>query len=106
MSTSPENRPSAVPATAQQDGDVLSRWDWTESAVWTPRMLTALEQGVKGGKWFRLIDKVYAERNLLASYAKVAANKGAAGVDHITVEAFSNDLEAQLGRVAAALQNG
>ena len=25
-------------------------------------MLTALEQGVKGGKWFSLIDKVYALR--------------------------------------------
>jgi hypothetical protein len=29
-------------------------------------MLTALETGDQGGKWFRLIDKVYAERNLLA----------------------------------------
>jgi hypothetical protein len=24
-------------------------WSWTESTVWTSRMLTALEQ--KGGKW-------------------------------------------------------
>ena len=37
-------------------------------------MLTALEQGVKGGIWFSLIDKVYAPANLFASYAKVAAN--------------------------------
>ena len=29
-----------------------------EPKVWTERMLTALEQGVKGGKWFSLIDKV------------------------------------------------
>jgi RNA-directed DNA polymerase len=106
MSTSQENRPSAVPATAQQDGDVLSRWDWTEPAVWTERMLTALEQGVKGGKWFRLIDKVYAERNLLAGYSKVAANNGAPGVDHVTVEAFSNDLDKHLKNVAETLHGG
>jgi RNA-directed DNA polymerase len=28
-------------------------------------MLTTLMQGVEGGKWFRLFDKVFAERNLL-----------------------------------------
>ena len=37
---------------------VQGRWAWTEPAVWTERMLTALEQGVKGGVWFSLIDKV------------------------------------------------
>jgi hypothetical protein len=25
-------------------------WPWAEPSVWTERMLTALEQGVKGGK--------------------------------------------------------
>jgi RNA-directed DNA polymerase len=101
-----EEQPSAVPATAQQDGDVLARWAWTEPAVWTERMLTALEEGVKGGKWFRLIDKVYAEGNLLAGYGKVAANKGAPGVDHVTVEAFGNGLEANVGKLVAALHGG
>ncbi len=28
--------------------EVRSRWEWTEASVWTARMLTALEQGVKG----------------------------------------------------------
>jgi len=69
-------------------------------------MLTALEQGVKGGKWFRLIDKVYAERNLQASYSEVAANDGAPGVDHVTVEAYGNDLERHLKKVAEALHGG
>jgi hypothetical protein len=45
-------------------------------------MLTALETGVKGGRWHALIDKVYPEGNLRASYDQVAANKGAPGVDH------------------------
>jgi hypothetical protein len=56
MSTLRETAPLAVPATAQQGGEVVERWLWTESAVWTERMLTALEEGVKGGIWFRLID--------------------------------------------------
>jgi RNA-directed DNA polymerase len=101
-----EERPSAVPATAQQDGDALARWGWTEPAVWTERMLTALDEGVKGGKWFRLIDKVFAERNLAASYVKVAANQGAPGVDHITVEAFGNDLAANLAKLTRTLHDG
>ncbi|CAN5637977.1 hypothetical protein BH20ACI3_BH20ACI3_34050 [soil metagenome] len=50
-------------------------------AVWSERMLTALEQGVKGGKWFSLIDKVYRPANLQRAFARVKANKGAAGVD-------------------------
>jgi len=69
-------------------------------------MLTALEEGVQGGKWFRLIDKVFAERNLLASYRKVAANRGAPGVDHVTVEDFGNDLETNVAKLVAALRGG
>jgi len=69
-------------------------------------MLTALEQGVKGNVWFRLIDKVWSERNLRASYSKVAANGGAPGVDHITVEAFGDDLDANVAKLTAALHEG
>jgi RNA-directed DNA polymerase len=106
MTTARETPPSVVPATAQQDGEGLERWLWTEPAVWTMRMLTALEQGVKGGVWFRLIDKVWSERNLLASYSKVAANDGVPGVDHVTVEQFGHDLEANLAKLTAALRGG
>lgn len=86
------------------DGEVRRRWGWTEPAVWTDRMLTALEQGVQGGKWFRLIDKVYAPGNLLAAWQRVAANKGAAGVDHVTIKAFGRRLEEHLHRVGEAIQ--
>lgn len=106
MDTPREIPPSAVPATAKQGGDVRDRWSWAEPAVWTERMLTALEQGVKGGVWFSLIDKVSAERNLRAAAAKVAANHGAPGVDHVTVEAFGNDLETNVAKLATALQGG
>src|SRR5262249_18902619 len=91
---------------AEQGGKVLDRWLWTESAVWTERMLTALEQGVKGDVWFRLIDKVWAERNLVASYSKVAANGGAPGVDHVSVEQFGSQLDANVAKLTAALHDG
>jgi RNA-directed DNA polymerase len=69
-------------------------------------MLTALEQGVKGGKWFRLIDKVYALPNLRKAFARVKANGGAAGVDHVTVEEFERHLEANLEKLSQALHDG
>ena len=59
--TEPTNpQPEAVPAGATRAGEILARWGWVESTVWTERMLTALDEGVKGGKWFSLIDKVYS----------------------------------------------
>jgi RNA-directed DNA polymerase len=66
-------------------------------------MLTALEEGVKGGKWFRLIDKVYALRTLRRAFERVKANHGAAGVDHVTVEEFERHLEANLEKLSQAL---
>jgi len=82
------------------------RWSWVEPSVWTERMLTALEQGVKGGKWFSLIDKVHRRSNLAASFSKVSRNKGSAGVDHVTVSAFARQLEANLEGLEAGLRDG
>ena len=59
-----EQQPSAVPEKAQQGGDIRARWAWVEPAVWTERRLATLETGIEGGKWFRLIDKVWSPRNL------------------------------------------
>jgi RNA-directed DNA polymerase len=84
----------------------MGRCAWAEPAVWTERMLTTLEEGVKGGVWFSLIDKVFAERNLRAAAAKVVANHGAPGVDHVSVEAFSDDLEANVAKLTTALRGG
>ena len=91
MTKSTEATPATVPL-AQQAGETLSRWRWVQPCAWTARMLTTLEQGVEGGKWFRLFDKVFAERNLWAAFQQVAANRGAAGVDHVTVQEFQRRL--------------
>src|SRR5215813_12103631 len=101
-----EEIPAAVSATAKQAGDVRARWAWTEPAVWTERMLTALENGVKGGQWFSLIDKVYAPGNLQRAFARVKARAGAAGVDHQTVEMFEAHLEENLDQIAQSLKGG
>lgn len=100
------DQPAAVTETPKQAGEIRARWAWTEPSVWTERMLTALEQGVKGGKWFSLMDKVYRERTLGAAFQQVKANGGAAGVDHQTVEDFERDLMTNLKRLAEQLREG
>ena len=106
MTKPTEEQPEAVPARATRAGEILLRWGWVESTVWTERMLTALEQGVKGGKWFSLVDKVHPERTLRAAFSQVAANKGAAGVDHVTVKMFDDRLEENLKGLSEDLQSG
>jgi len=101
-----EGKPVTVPETATQAGEVRARWAWAEPAVWSERMLTALEEGVKGGKWFSLIDKVYRPANLRQAFARVKANRGVAGVDHQTIEMFEQHLEANLEYLATALKDG
>ncbi len=81
---------------AQQAQEALSRWDWVEACVWTPRMLKALEEGLKGNKWFRLIDKVWAECTLQRAWQKVRSNGGSPGVDGMTIERFDKDSQSRL----------
>ena len=112
MDQAKEERPATVSERTQQAGEaqnpwaIRARWAWVEPEVWTERMLTAREEGVKGGKWFRLIDKVYALANLRKAFARVKANSNAAGVDHVTVEAFERHLEANLEKLSQSLRDG
>ncbi len=75
------NNRRAVPERAQQGGEIRARWAWVEPEVWTERMLATLETGIEGGKWFRLIDKVWSPKNLAGSLQKVVAKGGSAGID-------------------------
>src|SRR5271155_230112 len=106
MTKSTEERPVAVSARTIRTGKTLDLRFWVEPAVWTERMLTALQKGVKGGKWFSLIDKVHPERSLRAAFSQVAANEGAAGVDHVTIEMFAEHLDEDLKRLSEQLRNG
>jgi RNA-directed DNA polymerase len=69
-------------------------------------MLAALEAGVKGGKWYSLIDKVYPTDTLSLAFEDVKDNKGAAGVDHVTIAQFAKDLDGNLGRLSEQLRRG
>jgi len=69
-------------------------------------MLAALANGVKGGKWFSLIDKVYRQETLKAAWDKVRENGGAAGVDGQSVKRFGFRAEAYLAELEQALKSG
>jgi RNA-directed DNA polymerase len=86
-----------------------------EAAVWTARMLSALVNGVvvsktrlrhEGGKWFSLMDKVFAPKTLALAWTRVRANKGAAGVDGQSIERFAAKADFYLAELSAALQEG
>jgi RNA-directed DNA polymerase len=98
------SEPVKVPFAATPAGEPPSINDWANPSVWTERMLTALQQGVRGGKWHTLIDKVYAPLNLFAASRHVIGNRGAAGVDHQTVEAFLARQPKELDRLHESLR--
>ena len=106
MSKRSEQRPTVVLFAAKQVGEAESRWGWVEPCVWTERMLTALDNRAKGCQWFSLIDKVYRELNLFVAFGKVAANGGAAGVDHVSTKRFEQRLILNLKMLAEQLRTG
>jgi RNA-directed DNA polymerase len=79
-------------------------WSWVEPVVWNERMLAALGNGVKGGKWFSLWDKVYAKATLEAAWQRVKRNGGAAGVDNVSVKRFASREQAYLDELHEALK--
>jgi RNA-directed DNA polymerase len=101
-----EQQPSAVPETAQQGGEIRARWAWVEPEVWTERMLATLETGIEGGKWFRLIDKVWSTKNLARALQKVIAKGGSAGIDNQNVGAVKEQQEQTIQKLEQELRAG
>ena len=96
-----------VPAGARQGTDARRRdWWWAEASIWTERMVSALVNGVKGGKWFSLVDKAVRPTSLDAAWRKVARNKGAAGVDGESIERFAAQAERYLHELHEELKAG
>ena len=69
-------------------------------------MVSALDNGVKGGRWYSLMDKVYAPATLKAASGKVRANAGAAGVDGQSLKRFAAQEELYLAELATGLREG
>jgi RNA-directed DNA polymerase len=100
-----ELKPVTVPFAATPAGEPPPIGEWANPCVWTDRMLTALANGVRGGRWHTLSDKVFSPLNLFAASERVIANKGAAGVDHQSVEDFLAHRPEELRRLEASLRN-
>ena len=98
---------SGVPERAKQGAEARRReaW-WTEASIWTERMVSALGNGVKGGKWYSLMDKVVRPTTLAVAWRKVARNRGAAGVDGQSIERFAAQAERYLQELQHRLREG
>jgi len=68
--------------------------------------VSALGNGVKGGKWFSLVDKAIRPTTLEIAWRKVERNKGAAGVDGQSVERFAAVADRYLTELHEDLKNG
>ena len=100
-----ESKPATVPFAATPAGEPPQISDWANPCVWTDRMLTTLANGVKGGRWHTLSDKVFSPLNLFAASQSVIGNEGAAGVDHQSVEHFLAHRPEELRRLEESLRN-
>lgn len=105
-STTSMSESVTVPEKAKHSEDTPNQWVWVDRAIWTERMLAALGNGVKGSKWFSLIDKVFSPSTLQAAWQQVKANKGAAGIDRQSIEAFAANELVYLRELARNLEQG
>ena len=101
-----EGESSTVPERDSPEEEAKWPSHGAEREVWSLRMLTALEKGVRGNRWHSLIDKVYGEKTLAKAWEKVKDNAGACGVDGISVERFSKDNQKRLLVVRERIKEG
>ncbi|MFH0822829.1 MAG: group II intron reverse transcriptase/maturase [Pseudomonadota bacterium] len=106
-----EDTPVTVSETTRRTGETpattrRTRWWWVEPRIWTDHMLTALENGVKGGKWYSLMDKVCCLANLRAAFGRVRVNGGSAGVDRQSISMFEKDMDKYLDNLSKSLRDG
>lgn len=99
-----ESETATVPLRAKQAESDPAQWAWVDREVWTERMLAALGNGVKGNKWFSLIDKVHRLSTLQAAWQQVKANKGSAGIDRQSIEGFAAHEERYLSELSRQLE--
>jgi len=99
------SKESPVPEGATQgSSDPSVAWPWVNRSIWSARMLAALDNGVKGNKWFSLIDKIYRPQTLAEAWQRVKRNRGAAGIDGQSIERFASREAEYLSELAQALQ--
>lgn len=106
MSESKSKEPSVSVKPAKQGSSNLSESTWIDRTVWNDRMLAALDNGVKGKKWFSLNDKVRRRQTLENGWHDVMANNGGAGVDGQSIERVAAKIGKYLDELERSLRTG
>lgn len=96
---------STVPRGAKQGAEAHGI-PGVDASIWTDRMVSALVNGVEGGHWYSLMDKVYAPNTLRRAWDRVRANRGAAGVDGQSVDRFAANAVRYLMELNRDLRDG
>jgi len=91
---------------AKQGREVPARWEWTEAAVWTERMLATLERGITGGKWYSLNDKVTKMENLQRAVEKVIKGKSSKKADGRKCRRYAEQSDQRLPQLQRSIQSG
>jgi len=91
---------------AKQGREIPPQWVWTEAVVWTERMLATLERGIKGGKWYSLMDKVWKMENLKRAVEKVAQGKSRQKADGRKCRRYADQSAQRLPPLQAKIQSG
>lgn len=91
---------------AKQGREIPPHWAWTEAVVWTERMLATLERGIKGGKWYSLMDKVWRTKNLKRAVEKVAEGKSRQKAEGRKCRRYAEQSARRLPSLQAKIQNG
>ena len=79
-------------------------WDPMVPLIRPPGRGEAVSPRATKLKAHSLIDKVYDGKNLFRAWRKVRANKGAHGLDRVTIQMFEADLETHLREIQRKLQ--
>ncbi len=90
----------------REEDPTAGKLTWVEASIWTDRMVAALGNGVTGGKWYSLVDKVIRPTTLEIAWEQVERNKGSGGIDGVSVERFAAGAERYLAELHGDLKSG
>jgi RNA-directed DNA polymerase len=88
--------------TEPKDGTGETEGNGSQASI---QPVAARSQPERKRKWHSLVDKVYAIRNLQSAWERVRANRGAPGVDGITIEQYAQEADARLQRLSQELRD-
>lgn len=67
-------------------------WSWVERSIWSGGMLNTVVTRGKEQVWYSLMDKVCRAETLAAACLRVSANRGAPGIDGMTISRYHKNL--------------